>query len=87
MKSTVEEMSELVKKLKDECFSFLDEEKHCQDFSTAIGTDIESTCPVCDYESARLHLSEIEKTIHILKQIINQFEMEKKTANSHAEDQ
>lgn len=74
MKSTVAKVNELVKKLKDECFSFLNEEKRSRDFSTSTGADAESICPAYNYENAQVHLSEIKETIRTLKHTIDLLE-------------
>ena len=87
MKPTVTEVHELVKKLKDECFSFLSEEKHSRDFSTSIGANAESICPTYHYENAQLHLSEMKETIRTLKHTIDLLETEGKPPKGCAEDQ
>ena len=87
MKSTVAEVNELVKKLKDECFSFLNEEKRSRDFSTSTGADAESICPVYNYENAQVHLSEIKETIRTLKHTIDLLETAGELPRECAKDQ
>ena len=87
MKSTVAKVNELVKKLKDECFSFLNEEKRSRDFSTSIGADAESICPAYNYENAQVHLSEIKETIRTLKHTIDLLETADELPRECANDQ
>ena len=87
MRSTVAEVNGLVEKLKDECFSLLNEEKRSRDFSTPIGADAESICPAYNYENAQLCLSEIKETIRTLTHTIDLLETEDKLPKGCAEDQ
>ena len=86
MISTVAEVNELVKNLKDECFSLLNEEKRSRDSNASMGVDAESICPAYNYENAQLHLSEIKETIRTLKHTIDLLETESKLPKGCAED-